>query len=429
MKFKDIEIERLVVNPNNDRHGPKGNEQEAINWLFSELGPKMIRLAEDIAFKGEVFDPPLVKEIDGKFVVFDGNRRVACVKALSGLCSSPPPYSSKLSSIASSNEWKNPTTITCQVEVDEDTINDIVSRRHNGTDRGRGQLRWDTRAQANHANRVGATNQYPIAEAVEDFLHAHGYPRARQIARSTLFRLINAKKRQERFGIHLQDNGTLGLTRPLEDVLEALSKVSDDIVEKKLTLKNVLNSEGIEKYMSSLDSDGLLEVQPQPKPKDGIRPPVSESRPPKSRKPRQRDFLIPKVEYTIAWKPGQHKIELVWQELQFNLRFSKNPIAISIVFRSLIELSTDWAISKNGIKSNSKLASRIRNVAQYLHESDWLDKKALSDLERHLGDSRSPRELEALNRAIHSNTFMPSNEDLLALWAAFERYLIGSLAN
>ena len=56
-----------------------------------------------------------------------------------------------------------------------------------------------------------------------------------------------------------------------------------------------------------------------------------------------------------------------------------------------------------------------------------IDDKAFRDLERHLGDTRSPRELEALNRAIHSKTFMPSDEDLMALWASFEDYIVKSL--
>ncbi|NVO56469.1 hypothetical protein HW561_11795 [Rhodobacteraceae bacterium B1Z28] len=428
MKFKNIQINQLIVNPNNDRHGPQGDEQAAIDWLFETLGPKMIRLAEDIAFQGEVFDPPLVKEIDGSFVVFDGNRRVACVKALSGICSVPSSYASKISSIAASNAWPKPERLPCQIETDQRVIEDIVSRRHNGTDGGRGQLRWDTRAKAHHANRIGATNQYPIAEAVEDFLHASGFPRARQIGRSTLFRLVNAKKRQERLGIYLNENGVLGLTRPKQDVLEALSRIADDIVEKRLTLKNVLNSEGVNQYMSSLGEDGLLKGENEPKKDNGTTSPKTNGTQGKTAtKPRKRDFLIPKAEFEILWQPGQHKIELVWQELQFNLRFSRNPIAIAIVFRSLIELATDWAISKAKVNTNNKLAARVRSVAQHLVDAGEMEAKAFRDLERHLGDSKSPRELEALNRAIHSKTFMPSNEDLMALWAAFEDYIVKAL--
>ncbi|WP_171206838.1 hypothetical protein [Ruegeria sp. HKCCA0235A] len=316
MKFKNIEVNHLVVNPNNDRHGPQGNEQAAINWLFETLGPKMIRLAEDIAFQGEVFDPPLVKKLNGKYVVYDGNRRVACAKALSGLCSVPSPYSSKISSIAASNNWVALTHMPCQVESDQRVIEDIVSRRHNGTDGGRGQLRWDTRAKANHANRVGATNQYPIAEAVEDYLHASGYPRARKIGRSTLFRLINAKKRQERLGIYLNENGTLGLTRSKQDVIEVLSKIADDIVEKKLTLRNVLNSSGVNQYMDLLEREDLLEGKNTSNIEEKKKPSQAEKTSGKSpkKKPPKRDYLIPKTDYDILWRPGQHKIELIWQE-------------------------------------------------------------------------------------------------------------------
>lgn len=330
--------------------------------------------------------------------------------------------------ISEKHKWRKPNSLDCQVATDPNTIELIVSRRHNGTDKGRGQLQWDTRAKANHANRVGATNQYPIAEAVENFLEANGYPRARKIGRSTLYRLINAKIRQSRFGINLNDDGSLGLTKPKPEVLELLSRVADDIVDKKITLKNVLNSEGVNEYINVLENDGLISPDnDSTSTKKSARPGDKKERKQTTKAPRRRDTLIPKEGFDIAWQPGQHKVELVWQELQFNLKFSKNPIAIPVVFRSLIELVTDRAISKAKLKSNGKLSGKVRNVAKHLHENELLSGKALTDLERHLGDSKSPRELEALNRAIHVSTFMPSDQDLLALWTAFEDYLLHSI--
>jgi hypothetical protein len=49
----------------------------------------MMKLAEDIVEQGGVFDPPLVKKTKNKFVVYDGNRRVTCLKILAGLLEAP----------------------------------------------------------------------------------------------------------------------------------------------------------------------------------------------------------------------------------------------------------------------------------------------------------------------------------------------------
>jgi len=259
VNFIDLSLSDLIVNPNNDRHGPKENEQNAIDWLFSEHRSKMLSLAQDIVEQGAVYDPPLVKEQGGKFIVFDGNRRVTCLKALCGLCDVPAEVQSQFSKLRKKFDCSSNMTLGCQLEDKQDTIDQIVSRRHNGTDGGRGQLSWDTRAKQNHAKRIGAATQYPIAEAVEEFLQEHGYPHAGEIKRSTLFRLINAKRRQKQFGIELTDDGGLKLLRDADDVLAAFSKVADDILEKKLTLKNVLNSEGVNEYMKELENSGLIE--------------------------------------------------------------------------------------------------------------------------------------------------------------------------
>lgn len=42
----------------------------------------MLNLAKDIVDRGEIYEFPLVSPNDEKFIVFDGNRRVTCLKLL-----------------------------------------------------------------------------------------------------------------------------------------------------------------------------------------------------------------------------------------------------------------------------------------------------------------------------------------------------------
>lgn len=427
MNFIDVKLNDLVVNPNNDRHGPKNNEQNAINWLFSEHRSKMLSLAKDIVEQGAVYDPPLVKEMNGKFIVFDGNRRVTCLKALCSLCDVPAEVQSQFAKLREKFDCSSKMTLSCQIEDKQDTIDQIVSRRHNGTDGGRGQLSWDARAKQNHAKRIGAATQYPIAEAVEEFLQEHGYPHAGEIKRSTLFRLINAKRRQKQFGIELSDDGSLKLLRDANDVLAAFSKVADDILEKKLTLTNVLNSEGVNAYMKDLEKSGLVE----PTFSDGKATSVNDitddntkDQPP--RKKPERRCLIPAKTYDIDWPVGLNKVEKIWQELQFDLQFSRHGISIPILFRTLIELLTDHAVNKLELPKprKDKLSSRVGAVAEAFAKEGLIETREYEDLKRLLGSSSSPRELEALHRCVHGRTAMPAKEDLVALWTGFEHYLL-----
>lgn len=427
MNYADIPLARLVVNPDNDRHGPVGSEQDAVNWLFENHGDKMLSLANDIVSQGRVFDSPLVKKVDGRFVVFDGNRRVACLKILGNQVEAPGSFASKFLKLRALLPLEPSATISCQLEQDQDLIDQIVSRRHNGTDGGRGQLRWDTRAKSNHARRVGGTNQYPIAEAVEEFLHEQGYPHARDIKRSTLYRLISAKKRQKQFGIELAENGSLKLKREPKLVLEAFTKVADDILDKELTLKNVLNSAGVEQYMTQLEQQKLVgpevAIESEANNQEASAPGTKPNKTPQI--PKLRDTLIPKHDFGIEWTQGQQKIRMVWQELQFVLKFSRSEIAIPILLRTLIELSTEHALQKSGRQiKQSTLSTKVKHIAQLLEDNGHFSKSEVTDLERLLGQTKSPRELKALHRAVHSQTALPAKNDLIAIWTAFEKYIL-----
>lgn len=419
MKFKDIPLKDLVVNKDNDRHGHTPSEETAISWLFQNHGSKMIKLAEDIAGQQRIFDPPLVKPVGKQYVVFDGNRRVTSLKLLVNPLLAPENLQAHFSKLNAAGNFSDETLVSCQIETDQQEIDHALSRRHNGTDGGIGQLGWDPRAKANHAKRTGGTNQYPIAEAIENFLDEHGYPDANKIGRSTLFRLMNAKKRQRQFGIFLSEDGTLGLSRPKEDVLHLLTKVANDIVEKRLTLSNLLRVENVEKYLRTLEPYGLTDATTTSQTEKSNR---SNNKPVPRRK---RDTLIPDfVSYEISWRPNQGKIERLWQELQFSLRFSRHELAIPIAFRTLLELATHRYLERAKLPDKKSLSKNIIQIASSLRAAGKLTAKEEQDINRVTNDSRSPRDLEALHRVVHSNHFSVSKTDLISLWEGYEKYLL-----
>ena len=82
MTFEPVKLKELKINTSNDRHGDLSDEPTAIAWLFNNKEKHMKNLASDIAEQGEIFDPPLVMLQGKDYVVFDGNRRVTCLKLL-----------------------------------------------------------------------------------------------------------------------------------------------------------------------------------------------------------------------------------------------------------------------------------------------------------------------------------------------------------
>jgi len=82
MSIKKIPLRSLLVNRANDRHGELENETAAIAWLFKEREQHMRNLARDITSQGEIYELPLVSPEADKYIVFDGNRRITCLKLL-----------------------------------------------------------------------------------------------------------------------------------------------------------------------------------------------------------------------------------------------------------------------------------------------------------------------------------------------------------
>ncbi|EFR98493.1 conserved hypothetical protein, partial [Listeria ivanovii FSL F6-596] len=77
----DIKLDELLNDFENPRHDIAINESDAVKKLIEKVGGEnMLRLAEDIYTNGLIPSNEIVviyNEIFGKYVVYEGNRRVA----------------------------------------------------------------------------------------------------------------------------------------------------------------------------------------------------------------------------------------------------------------------------------------------------------------------------------------------------------------
>ena len=171
MAHRLIALSSLLVNRANDRHGELENETAAFAWLFNNLEQRMKNLANDIVTQGEVYEPPLVRPEGDTFVVYDGNRRITCLKLLQNPRKAPTVELQEFFARLRSN-WSGdfPDHIECQIEEDRDRIDDILYRRHTGSQSGVGQSNWDDRMKLNFINRTGKESGVNIAEEVEKIL-------------------------------------------------------------------------------------------------------------------------------------------------------------------------------------------------------------------------------------------------------------------
>ncbi len=434
MKFKDINVSNLTVNPSNDRHGPTGSEEAAIIWLFANKSKEMRKLAAKIARVGRVFDSPLVVKDGDKYVVRDGNRRVTCVKLIHQPSQAPPEHQSFFASLNQEAGSRLSTSLTCQVEDNTDVVEQILETRHNGVQEGEGQLPWGTREKAIHANRVSGRSDYAWSQRIEDYLIAQGHhDEALTIKRSTLDRLLSARKHRERLGLSEDSKGRLTSAQSPENTTKLLLKLVEDMSEKRLTLNELLKAANKVAYIDMLDSKGLLPalqsapISPPAK-KSAANKATSDTPVAKKSLPTQRTTLIPRhVNYHFNWSQGQTKIHLAWEQLQYHLDLTKNKFAVAVVLRTLIDLTAQNFLNKNGMQSKNKLTRDLRHINQTLFDRGLLEKGLQRDALRIIEGGTSSDSIESLQRVLHSESHLPTKDDLTTMWDCLEPQLVASL--
>lgn len=437
MSFRNLALASLRVNRANDRHGELENETAAIAWLFNNREQHMRNLAKDIVEKAEVYEPPLVAPDGAEYVVFDGNRRVTCLKLLGDPRRAPTTelqvYFGELR-----KKWpgKFPDRIQAQVETDRDRIDEILFRRHTGSQNGVGQSTWDDRMKSNFVGRTGKGSGVHVADEIEGRLARAGmWSGGKKLPRSNMNRLLSSEAYRNRLGFSLA-RGRFEFTHDEAVVLAALNRVAEDLASKKIVLGDIWDVDGKRHYLDGLDREGVLptaaHVLDKAKPGGAAKPtpasttPAAPPRPTPISRPVVQSTLIPQTDFAIAWPGRLQRHRAIWEELQFRLALSEHPNAISVLFRVLFELSVENYISETGLSTvdeKDTLVRRAVKVAEDLRANGKIDKKYLDTCKK-LQQSEDIVSMDTLNRWVHSPNFNPSPEHLKAVWSTLSLFLV-----
>jgi hypothetical protein len=430
MAIRKIPLQSLVVNRANDRHGELENETAAIAWLFNEREPHMRNLAKDVVDRGEIYEFPLVAPEKNKFIVFDGNRRVTCLKLLDDPRRAP---TADLQAFFKEQRarWKGAfsTEVQCQVEADRDRIDEILFRRHTGTQNGVGQSTWNDRMKSTFVARTGKGNGPSVADEIEKRLaEAHFLPSRRRIPRSTLNRLMSAEPFRNRLGFTMK-GGRFEFTHDEATSLAALARVAGDLASRHVVLGDIWDVDGKQAYLNRLDEEGILPQQSQALPKDRIDS-KGKSRPAKAKPsakttPSVRTTLIPQKDFGLTWPGRLQRHHQIWEELQFHLDLRRHPNAVSVLLRVLIELAIENYIKEAGVSiyENDKLAARLGKVGSHLLASGKIDSKQMDVINKFKqGDKLVSA--DTLNKYVHSPSFAPSPEHLMSMWDSLANIVV-----
>ena len=432
MSYRNLPLESLVINRANDRHGELENETAAIAWLFHNFESHMRNLTRDIVVNGQVFEPPLVFPEDNKFVLFDGNRRTTCLKLLEKPRRAPTTELQDFF-IEQRSKWVGdfPAMVQCQVETDRDRIDEILFRRHTGSQGGVGQSTWDDRMKSNFVNRTGRGGGFNAADEIEKRLASAKMLPRKKIPRSNLNRLLSTEAFRNRIGF-TGAKGKFEFTHDEPIVLRALRRIADDLANRYIVLGDIWDIDAKRAYLDRLEGEGILPTAANSlisKQEPSEKPAVMRPSPSRVARPQSRTTLIPNTVYAIAWAGRIQRHREIWEELQFHLNLSDHPNAISVLFRVLVELATENYIDQTKlatISQNDSLAKRVLKVAEDLHAHGKINQKYL-ELLRKFPQADHLLSADTLNRYVHSPNFAPSADHLRALWDWTAEYLVHCL--
>jgi hypothetical protein len=424
MAFGPLSIENLRVNRANDRHGEVGNEDLAIAELFRLHDSQMRNLAADIADVGTVYDAPLVLQSDGAHVVFDGNRRVTCLKLLHDP-SRAPSVDLRVFFAGLAEGKVFPSEVVCQVEEDRNLIDNILFRRHTGSQRGVGQLDWNDRAKLNFVERTGQGTGINVAAEVERLLaEADRLPEG-NIPWSTMTRLLSSEEFRNRAGISTAGR-RFRLTHDHGAVTDALHRVASDLANQVVTLGGLWNNEGKRSYLNRLEEEGVL-----PRENERLEEPTEAARAPRNPRRRQapprppETAFIPSDAPHIQWVASQQRARAVWGELQ-GLSLRDHPNAISALMRILVELAVEGYIAEHSLRVSDNLSRKVGAVSADLLRRQIIDRAYFDELERiRMHDQLIS--VPSMQRYIHSPDFAPMESELRVYWLRLGKFLTAAL--
>ena len=147
----DGSIDQLLLDSENPRNKSTANQRDALQKVLDDQEEKLFVLAEDIVEAGlSPMDRMLVlreKKDSEKFIVLEGNRRVAALKILSNpsvLTSLhiKPPLQKRFEILSKRFARQEIEPIACFEVADREEGNRWILLRHTGENEGRGVVGW-----------------------------------------------------------------------------------------------------------------------------------------------------------------------------------------------------------------------------------------------------------------------------------------------
>lgn len=446
-EYVDIALSDLIVDERNARlREPQASEQAALLALAEQQKRRLLNLADDIIKHG--LDPTSVAAVvptddqKKRYVVIEGNRRVAALKALETPSIVSPALDSagqtRLNRLAAQFAENPITTVPCVLFESEGDLEHWVTLRHTGQNNGVGLVDWGAEEKERYAARHGRLSSDSPAGQILEFVEKRGglseeAQKSDKGIITSLRRLINTPIVREKLGIEVS-GGQVSTLYPAAEVAKSLTRVVEDLKTEEIKVGDIYHSQQRIDYAESLPASDL----PDPSTRltslvpiqnaddvsaDGATKPPSPR--PRRRKKKQyvRTALIPK-DCILDISPP--RINNIYLEL-LNLSVDQYPNASSVSLRVFVELSVDHYIKQNNLTVTDKpptLAKRLKTVADDLEKKGSIDvqlKRAIHKVAD--SDYSVAAGTVTFNQYVHNPHVYPTASELRTAWDELQPFI------
>jgi hypothetical protein len=363
----------------------------------------------------------------GRYVVLEGNRRLAALKALENpeslVGALQPSDLAELRRLSKTYQENPIESLQCFVVDAKPESQHWMELRHTGgQNEGASIVPWGSDDAARFRARSGNIEFHTQAL---DLLEQRGDltpDKRRRIKATSLKRLLGTPEVRAKLGIEL-DDGKLRLLGEERAVAKALLHVVNDLASGNLKVGNIYTRPQRIEYANKLPASVVVKqtrTKGQGVPAGNATAGTTKKRVAGHAVPRDR--LIPRdCVLTIS----DARIQQVTRELR-SLSLVGYTNAVSVLFRVFIELSADAYIAKENLApANDKLSTKLLAVT-----SDLISRKKLTAQQAAPVRLASNRDsflapsTALMNEYVHSRFIFPAPSDLRAYWDSLQPFVI-----
>ena len=250
-RIQRIKIEKLINYSENPRHPIGNDEMDTMEKLFIAVGKQyMLNLAEDIQKNGLLGNQQIVvvySEDIKKYVVYEGNRRVAAIKLLLN----PERFVfldkatiEKVKRIVKDSNVID--TLDCYVTTEENAFF-IMERVHSGENKGRGTKEWGAREKDTF--QVRRNNTKKLSYLIDFYVRKYcdGLDITTILPFTTIQRIFNNREVRKSIGLDIANEKTFTIQR-MRMVVEASNWIVRESEANGMAVTRLFNKASVIEY-------------------------------------------------------------------------------------------------------------------------------------------------------------------------------------